>query len=553
MRAGQRVADLGPRSGRAITRAASPAWVHPGADPAAVSPGVRRAGAELLRMQQRYGNRYVSRFVGQLRQEGPAAALDSAVEAAAAHGVEGEGRALPHADRVQAGLGEDLAGVRAYTGPSARAVTRDLGVEAFTMGNRIAFADPVPSLATVAHEVVHVLQQRAGGRGGGRTAEVRAEAAAAAVGQGRSAAGFLPATGFGSGSAVAAPVMQAKVTLKQPQSYLASWFQSADSRQLVSLDGLMAFLEQHGVDLDEVGRARYSAQHAIKPGRLGLAAARMLGHRRNWEFEDSETGARELAEAVAKVAFGRMVAPSQPVLRPSDPGETSPINFGRGYQPRSSGATTFETLREYGRSAWVPQTLADYKSRQFREKVQEKISDNPIQAGVMGAFTDRAEALTQLPQDPRKALDAVPWVSWCVVGGGLSDMREIVDITASKMSPGEAEKYRKAFDDLQLDKEVKMVASLGTGVAVGQVLGAIPHPVAQGARVAWTASGGVALNNKLAKVGEDLEKFKHQYPKTFRTMEEHRDAKMAPINAKAERFSQQVKEDLMERATSPWG
>ena len=98
---------------------------------------------------------------------GPAAAMHSAVHGVAASGVRGAGRRLPHADRVQQALGRHrIDAVRAYTDAAARAASRDLGVEAYTVGSKIAFASANPDLHTVAHEAAHVIQQRAGAQQG---------------------------------------------------------------------------------------------------------------------------------------------------------------------------------------------------------------------------------------------------------------------------------------------------------------------------------------------------------------------------------------------------
>jgi hypothetical protein len=39
-------------------------------------------------------------------------------------------------------------------------------------------------------------------------------------------------------------------------------------------------------------------------------------------------------------------------------------------------------------------------------------------------------------------------------------------------------------------------------MAVGQAVGLIPHPAAKAARVVWTATGAMAMNNKLADVSQ---------------------------------------------------
>ncbi|MFZ4736982.1 MAG: T6SS effector amidase Tae4 family protein [Bradymonadia bacterium] len=74
---------------------------------------------------------------------------------------------LPHQSKMSAAFGRDFSGVEARTGPAARAACEQLGAEAFTHGNMVAFRSPNPSAETVAHELTHVVQQ--GGRPGVQT------------------------------------------------------------------------------------------------------------------------------------------------------------------------------------------------------------------------------------------------------------------------------------------------------------------------------------------------------------------------------------------------
>ncbi|MSP60669.1 MAG: DUF4157 domain-containing protein [Myxococcales bacterium] len=76
-------------------------------------------------------------------------------------GVRGGGGALPAGDRIGSSLGADLSGVRAHTGPDAKAACDTLGAEAYTVGSNIAFRDSNPSLSLQAHEAAHTVQQGA--------------------------------------------------------------------------------------------------------------------------------------------------------------------------------------------------------------------------------------------------------------------------------------------------------------------------------------------------------------------------------------------------------
>ena len=77
-------------------------------------------------------------------------------------GVEGSPSGLQDAERISASLGADLSGVQAYTGTQASAACARLGAQAYTVGNRIAFAETNPSLQLQAHEATHVVQQSHG-------------------------------------------------------------------------------------------------------------------------------------------------------------------------------------------------------------------------------------------------------------------------------------------------------------------------------------------------------------------------------------------------------
>jgi len=123
------------------------------------------------------------------------------VQAVAQAGVEGSGRPLPHADRIQQSFGDhDVLGVRAHVGGEAASAAEAIGAEAFATGEDVAFRE-TPTLHTEAHEVAHVAQQRAGVSldGGvgkpGDSYERNADAVADRVVAGESAADLLPAAG----------------------------------------------------------------------------------------------------------------------------------------------------------------------------------------------------------------------------------------------------------------------------------------------------------------------------------------------------------------------
>jgi hypothetical protein len=128
----------------------------------------------------------------------------------AEQGIEGPGQRLPFHDQIQRAFGDhDISGIRAHVGGTATDASRGLGAQAYAYGDHVAFASP-PTLDLAAHEAAHVVQQRAGvalkGIDGGAADayEQHADAVAAAVVQGESAApllGRLP-SGGATGAAV---------------------------------------------------------------------------------------------------------------------------------------------------------------------------------------------------------------------------------------------------------------------------------------------------------------------------------------------------------------
>lgn len=76
----------------------------------------------------------------------------------------GGGGAVPYRADMEASFGEDFSGVEAFFGRAAPLA--DLGAEAATRREQIAFADATPSRELVAHELTHVVQSRRAGGGG---------------------------------------------------------------------------------------------------------------------------------------------------------------------------------------------------------------------------------------------------------------------------------------------------------------------------------------------------------------------------------------------------
>lgn len=68
--------------------------------------------------------------------------------------------------QLQAKLGCDLSAVRVHTGANARELTRKVGAQAFSVGNRVLLAPEIAKTPEgkqlLAHELTHVVQQKIG-------------------------------------------------------------------------------------------------------------------------------------------------------------------------------------------------------------------------------------------------------------------------------------------------------------------------------------------------------------------------------------------------------
>lgn len=164
------------------------------------TPSERNSGRAI--QPPRYGialidHEQVGEVVQCLRFAPPTDQTPGATHRAAALGISGPGRPLPHLERIQSAFGRfDVSDIVAHTDEPARRGAGAMHAEAFATGKHVAFARP-PSLHTAAHEAAHVVQQRggvqlAGGVGRtGDTYEQHADAVADAVVAGNSVEGLL--------------------------------------------------------------------------------------------------------------------------------------------------------------------------------------------------------------------------------------------------------------------------------------------------------------------------------------------------------------------------
>jgi len=517
---------------------------------ATVARGTGRASAGLLEMQRRYGNQYVARVM----QRGTAAAAGSpvhdAVHDVAERGIRGPGRRLPHTDQIEQALGGyRLDSVRAYTDPVARAASRGLGADAYTMGERIAFASSDPDLNTVAHEVAHVIQQRAGIRPENDhegQLERRADGVADAIRYGRSPSALLPGAG-GRGPSSTAHAVQARVNVRMDQSFLSSALLGVlpTSRALRTFRELEDFVGRYNLSINGTAAILYPVLHRVLPNLLETAGQRMIDDEEPRLYDNNLLGANRLALDVTQSAYENIGG-----LAPRRTTGTTPSLPLFGMHTRSepgSSTSTFEYLSGFLESTPLPTTLGDYGAKKARPKIQELTPKEPVKEGIKEAFTSRAEALTRVPRDPRSAAkDLLPWGDYMVNAGGAKDLEQTVDLLASKMSPEQGRAFKEDFQKMKLDKQIKLAAGAGASIAVGQAIGLVPHPAAKGVKFVWQATGAVAASKKIAEVGDTLKEFSEKHPKAFQVMEERRDQQLAKLNVKREQMLKRVDESIKE-------
>jgi len=139
-----------------------------------------------------------------------------AINLIAQRGTAGTARPLPYLDQIQRSFGSqfDLSGVKAYIGGQAAKAAEQMGADAYTSGDRVAFR-ATPNLHTAAHEAAHVVQQRSGihASGGfgakGDLYERQADVVADSVVAGRYSKNLLSAYSYTAGTRrFSSPVVQ---------------------------------------------------------------------------------------------------------------------------------------------------------------------------------------------------------------------------------------------------------------------------------------------------------------------------------------------------------
>ena len=155
------------------------------------------------------------------------------VHQVAAQGISSAGHLLPYFEQIQKAFGEsnDMSRVKSHVGNTSTNACKSLGVEAYAVGENVAFKK-TPDLYTSAHEAAHVVQQRNGIRlkdGVGRVGdgyERHADAVADRVVQGKSARSLLNEISnvseitSSTTNQISNPLFQSRILLREGVIYL---------------------------------------------------------------------------------------------------------------------------------------------------------------------------------------------------------------------------------------------------------------------------------------------------------------------------------------------
>ncbi|APU15680.1 MULTISPECIES: DUF4157 domain-containing protein [Actinoalloteichus] len=122
----------------------------------------RLTPAGVYALQRSVGNAAVARLLAgrpEAPADGPAGQHTSVPDV-----LRSSGRPLDEATRddMESRLGADFSDVRVHTGTAARRSAAEIGSRAYTSGNHVVIGDGGGDRHTLAHELVHVMQQRSG-------------------------------------------------------------------------------------------------------------------------------------------------------------------------------------------------------------------------------------------------------------------------------------------------------------------------------------------------------------------------------------------------------
>ncbi|MFH8557828.1 DUF4157 domain-containing protein [Streptomyces celluloflavus] len=173
-----RAQDPGRKAGAEQARRPAPPTLQQAPDAAALAAG-GPSPESMATLQRAAGNAAVTRMLQLAReQHGPGCGHPQPgpppVQRSAVHEVlsrPGQPMDASLKGEMEARLGADFSDVRLHTGDAARASATEVGARAYTSGHHVVIGEGGADKHTLAHELVHVIQQRQGPVAGTETAD----------------------------------------------------------------------------------------------------------------------------------------------------------------------------------------------------------------------------------------------------------------------------------------------------------------------------------------------------------------------------------------------
>ncbi|MGW5733332.1 MULTISPECIES: eCIS core domain-containing protein [Streptomyces] len=477
------------------------------------------------------------------------------------------------ASELGALMGSNFSTVRMHDDAAAAESAKMMGAHALTAGEHIVVGDRPLDRHTMIHELEHVKQQRSGDVEGTvqrsgikvshpddkheKAAEATAHALSSAPVPAPSEHAEAPAHGAHAshdGDALAAPAVQRRVSLKDPET--------STTQALESFDDVKAFLRQFKVSVELI----YSARHHLSPlraaGVMGFrlvpAVDQVLNDSEARVYEKSADGAKKLAEAICEKIGD---PPKEAAGNRAEAGPAGPSKNMSVYDMAPELLQRLSAARPgAGRPAAQPAVglgtagLADALSQRVRPELAQRTPENPISAGFMegvsGAVTGRLDALSGGPQAPEKTVEMVRWGLW--TANNLEKANSVVEEIANRASESEGKGLRNDWEALKSENAKKALSSAtgsaAMGMGIGKAMSAVPHPIVSAAgRALSMVAGGVAAHNKIADQYETIERFQKEHPAVFEAVKRQRDADLRGMSARNHETIQDV------WANSEWG
>lgn len=440
---------------------------------------------------------------------------------------------------MEARLGADFSDVRIHEGSQARASAAEVGAHAYTSGNHVVIGEGGGDKHTLAHELTHVIQQRKGPVAGtdngqglsvsdpGDRFEREAEANATRVMQGSTPGQEPTAAPTGSSGVPVGGAIQRRVSLRDAAN-------PQETREVGDVEGVRSFFALHDISLLKLVERRFHGSlGAMSAGLVEFKAESVIrefvADENNRVYEDSATGAQELAEAISGRVLALLVA-QQGQGQGAASRERRPAPFGVGAShgrmaPGQSGSghsgPSHDSLRE------ANDVLAQLARRKMAQHTPEAPFTSGVASGVQSAVTGRAAVFTEPLPSGQSITEGLLWTTW-VAMEGEDGVRRAMEHATKYASPEEAQKLMDQFDTTLEAKKREAGGSLAGSVAAGQAISQaanfIPHPtVKMAAKMTSTVLGAVATAKKFGDGADVIQKIGEASPQTLARLKDARD------------------------------